>query len=189
MFKETNIYTRIFKLMGFTLINEPPKEFHKCVVIYAPHTSNWDYILGVTCLLGLRMPMKVAIKGYWTKWPFGILIKRLGGVGIDRSNKNTTSHVEVLANAIRNLEKAALVVTPEGSRKLRTKWKSGFYHIAQKANIPIITIKGNYKAKTAEFGPVILPTATLEEAMQTLMTYYKDSYAKFPELFAVDDRY
>jgi len=188
-FPKKNIYSRFFHLLGFKLINQPPPEFHKCIVIYVPHTSNWDYVLGVTCLLGLGMPVRVAIKEFWTRWPFGIVIKRFGGIGIDRSHDSKVSHVDVLAKAIATLDKGALVVTPEGSRKLRTKWKTGFYYIAQKANVPIVTIKGNYADKTAEFGPVILPTATKDEAMITLMQYFKDSKAKFPEWFAVDERY
>lgn len=189
MFPKKNIYTRFFHFLGYKLINNPPPEFHKCVLIFAPHTSNWDYILGVTCLRGLGMPVRVAIKEFWTRFPFGLIVKPLGGLGIDRSKDSKVSHVDALANAIKDLDKAALVVTPEGSRKLRTQWKTGFYYIAQKANVPIVTIKGNYKDKTAEFGPSILPSASLEEAMTTLMDYYKDSHAKFPADFAVDERY
>lgn len=135
------------------------------------------------------MPIKVVIKKMWTKFPFGLIIKPLGGIGITRSDKSGTSQVDKIANLIREYDEVALVVTPEGSRSLKTEWKTGFYYIAQKANLPIITIKGNYKDKTAEFGPVIQPGTTFESAMQTIAQYYKDSKAKFPAEFSVDQRF
>jgi len=189
MFKEKNIYTRFFNLMGFSLINHPPPEMRKCILLFAPHTSNWDYILGLTCMRGLRMPVKVVIKKMWTKFPFGLIIKPLGGIGITRSDKKGASQVDKIANLISDYPEIALVVTPEGSRSLRTEWKTGFYYIAQKANLPIITIKGNYKNKTAEFGPVIQPGTEFEPAMKIIASYYADSEAKFPENFSVDQRY
>ena len=189
MFPKKNIYTRFFKLMGFRLINSPPPEMKKCILLFVPHTSNWDYILGVTCMRGLGMPIKVIIKKMWTKFPFGLIIKPLGGIGITRSVKGGASQVDKIADLIKDYEEIALVVTPEGSRSLRTEWKTGFYYIAQKANLPIITIKGNYKDKTAEFGPVIQPGTQFETAMQTLARYYQDSHAKFPDDFSVDQRY
>ncbi len=189
MFPKKNIYTRLFHALGFRLINSPPPEMRKCILLFAPHTSNWDYILGVTCMRGLNMPIKVVIKNMWTRFPFGLIIKPLGGIGITRSDTKGASQVDKIASSIEDYPEIALVVTPEGSRSLRTEWKTGFYYIAQKANLPIITIKGNYKDKTAEFGPVIQHGTDFETAMHTIAQYYNDSQAKYPADFSVDQRY
>lgn len=180
---------RVFGWMGFKLLNAPPKEMQRCVLLFVPHTSNWDFVNGVTCMKGLNMPIKVAIKNFWTTFPFGLLVKPIGGIGIDRSKTAKVSQVDQLAKVFKEHERIAFVITPEGSRSLRTNWKTGFYYIAQKANVPIITIKGDYKFKTVEFGPVIYPSATFEECMKEVMAYYKACNAKFPEKYSPDIRY
>lgn len=185
-----NIWMRFFKGSGFEILNDPPKEMLRCVLLYVPHTSNWDYVYGVSCMKGLNVPIKVAIKKIWTRFPFSLVINTLGGVAIDRSKKSGISHVEQLANIFNKYDDIALIITPEGSRSLRTEWKTGFYFIAKAAKVPIITIKGNYEERNIEFGPVIYPDQkTLEETMRELSSYFKDSKAKFPKDFSVDTRY
>ena len=189
-FPKPNFASRLFHLGGFTLLNSPPPEMVRCVLLFAPHTSNWDYVFGLLCMKGLNMPVKVAIKEFWMKFPFRILVKPLGGVAIRRNKNSSKNQVEALADIFKDYARIALVITPEGSRSLRTEWKSGFYYIAQQAKVPIITIKGNFAKRTAEFGPVYDPQIqSFEEVMGDLMRYYANSVAKFPENFSVDQRF
>lgn len=180
---------RIFGWLGYKVIDPLPVEAQRCVLLYAPHTSNWDFVLGLLCMRGLNVPVKVGIKKMWTSFPFSLIINPLGGIGIDRDKKSTVSHVDQLTEVFSTLENIALIITPEGSRSLRKHWKTGFFYIAQKAQVPIVTIKGNYGDKTVQFGPVIVPGTPLDIAMQKVMHFYGKSQPKFPKQFSVDTRY
>ncbi len=183
----------LFKWHGWRIVGKPtPPEVFRCVFVFAPHTSNWDFYFGVLCMMSLGVPIKVAIKAVWMIFPFSLLIKPIGGVGIKRKKKKDGSgynQVEMLAELYTRYDKIALIVAPEGSRSLRKKWKTGFYHVAQKANVPIVTLGGDYTNRTVYFGPVFHGGETLEEVMREMMVFFKDSKAKFPEMFALDERY
>ena len=176
---------------GWKLVGKPvPPETFRCVFVYAPHTSNWDFYYGVICMLAWGVPIKVAIKKFWTKFPFGLIVKPIGGVAIDRKRGAGRNQVELLAKIFDDYEKIALVITPEGSRSLRKEWKTGFYHIAQKAKVPIVTLSGDFKTRTVQFGPVFKGRQSLEEVMRQTMAFYKkEGGPKYPEKFSVDVRY
>ena len=193
--KQSTIKSKIAKfIFGFhnwTLIGKPiPKEVMRCVFVFAPHTSNWDFYYGVMCMIGWGIPIKVAIKKEWMRFPVGWFIKAFGGVGIDRTKKlNKTEQIESLAKVFDQYDEIAFIITPEGSRSLREEWKLGFYYIAKQANVPIVTLTGNYSSKTIEYGPVLDASKPLEEVMKTMMDFYKTGEAKFPENFSVDKRF
>lgn len=180
----------IFKRKHFTIQNDIPKELNRCVFIFGPHTSNWDFYHGKRCMNSLGVPVRIAIKDVWMKFPFGLIIRPLGGIGIKRGKKGQ-SQVDMLADLFKHNDDLALVISPEGSRSKRTKWKSGFYYAAKIANVPIVMIKGNYDAgRTLYFGPVIHPSKTsFDETMRIITDFYRDGVAKFPKNFALDERY
>ncbi len=183
----------LFKWHGWKIVGKPiPPEVFRCVFVFSPHTSNWDFYFGVMCMISLGVPIKVAIKKFWTKFPFSLLIKPLGGVGINRIRKKDgtgNQQVDMLADLYKRYDQIALIITPEGSRSLHKQWKTGFYHIAQKAEVPIVTLGGNYENRTVYFGPVFSGEESLEKVMQDMMAFFKNSVAKYPEEFSVDERY
>ena len=181
----------LLKIHGWSLVGEVPKEAQRCVFVVAPHTSNWDYYYGMLLMFSWGIPVKVAIKKFWMQFPFGLIIKPLGGIGVDRTPKSAgkMEQVKKMAEVVKPLERVAFVIAPEGSRSLRKRWKSGFYHIAKLANVPIVTIKDNYENKTVEFGPVFNPDQPIEEVYRGMMEFYKDGKGKFPEQFSLDERY
>lgn len=181
----------IFSFYKWKLRGKPiPKEAMRCVFVFAPHTSNWDFYYGVMCMISWGIPIKVAIKNDWMKFPFGWFIKSFGGVGIDRSKKlNKTEQIENLAGVFSQYDDIAFIITPEGSRSLREEWKLGFYYIAKEANVPIVTLSGSYKTQTVEFGPILDASEPLEVVMKKMMNFYKDGEAKFPENFSIDKRF
>lgn len=141
-------------------------------------------------MISWGIPIKVAIKNDWMKFPFGWFIRSFGGVGIDRSKKlNKTEQIENLTKVFDQYQDIAFIITPEGSRSLREEWKLGFYYIAKEANVPIVTLSGSYKSKTIEFGPILDASEPLEVVMKKMMNFYKDGEAKFPENFSIDKRY
>ncbi|MEM1124501.1 MAG: 1-acyl-sn-glycerol-3-phosphate acyltransferase, partial [Bacteroidota bacterium] len=131
----------ILFLMGWKVMRPIPKEAERSVMIAAPHTTNWDGIITRIAFYVLGIPVKIAIKDYWTKFPWGIIIKPFGGLGIDRSKKDPNaprkSQIEQMADFFKAYDEIALVIAPEGTRRLRKEWKMGFYYVAKKANVPI----------------------------------------------------
>lgn len=183
----------LFKWHGWEIIGDPtPPEVFRCVFVFSPHTTNWDFYFGVMCLMSLGVPVKVAIKKFWTRFPFSLIIKPLGGVGINRiKNKDGTGNnqVDMLAELYERYDQIALIITPEGSRSLRKEWKTGFYHIAKKAKVPIVAFSGDYNIQKVWFGPVYKGKETLDEVMRDMMVFYDKSGPKYPADFALDQRY
>lgn len=183
----------LFKWHGWKVVGKPmPPEVYRCVFAFAPHTSNWDFYYGMLYMIGEGVPTKAAMKKFWTKFPFGLLIKPLGGVGIDRKiNKDGTrkKQVEMLAALFDEYDQIALVIAPEGSRSKTVHWRTGFYHTARLAQVPIVTLTGNYEKREIEFGPVFSGEESLEEVMREMMKFYRRGVAKYPEDSALDERF
>ena len=169
-----------------------PKEATKCVLMAAPHTTNWDTFYLKMGMWVLDIPMKFTVKDDWTKFPLGLFMKPLGAMGIDRSPKKgvaRASYVDQMVEIIKSKEKIAMVVAVEGSRSLRKKWKMGFYHTALKAEVPLCFGYLDYKKKEAGIGGVIYPTGNIAEDMKEINKFYEKIHAKFPEKFSLDERY
>lgn len=183
----------IFKMIGWKVDFNIPKEAERSVMLAAPHTSNWDALLTRSAFFILGIPVKIAIKDYWTKFPFGLLVKPLGGLGIDRSkkdpNKPRKGQVEQMADFFKSNDQIALVIAPEGTRRLRKEWKMGFYYIAKEANVPITYGYLDYATKTAGVGGPLYVTDDMEADIKKVMAFYKDKSGKFPEKFMLDERY
>jgi 1-acyl-sn-glycerol-3-phosphate acyltransferase len=171
-----------------------PPEVQRCVMIAAPHTSNWDFFLVVLAFWVLEIPMKVAIKDDWTKFPFGWFVKSVGGLGIDRRpkkvKKEVSSQVDQMAQFFKSNERIALVIAPEGTRRKREQWKMGFYYVAKKAEVPITFGYLDYKNKIAGVGPKGLHISdNMDEDLQSIMSFYQNIQGRTPEWFSIDTRY
>lgn len=187
------LFKKIFKWWGFTLDTNMPDYGDHAVLIAAPHTSNWDFIFTIACFDLLGIPTKFTIKKEWLKWPFKKRMLAFGALGIDRSPKvpgqPRPSMVEVMADLFKEHDHLVLTVTPEGTRKLRTEWKTGFYFVAKKAGVPILLSYLDYKEKKAGVGAILHPTDDMEADMRFIMNFYKDKNARIPELYSIDQRY
>ncbi len=184
------VSTALSKFHGWELIGIPvPPEAQRCVFVFAPHTSNWDWYFGTITMYAWGLPMKVAIKDIWLKFPFNLVIKPLGGIAIDRSQTKGLSQVEKLASLFKTNDKISFVITPEGSRKRRVRWKTGFFHIAENAQVPIVMLKANFKNRTVEFGPVLHTSDGIDNVMTSMMNFYRNCGPIYPELFALDERW
>ena len=161
----------VLRLQGWQVQGSLPPEAAKCVVIAAPHTSNWDlpYTLMVAFCLRLRI--------YWMgkasifRGPFGPLMRWLGGIPVDRSKNNNL--VAASAAAIVAAEgPLQLVVPPEGTRGKTRHWKTGFYFIALQAQVPIVLAYMDYARKVSGLGPVFVPTGDVEKDMLEIKRFY-----------------
>lgn len=182
------------KLSGWKMAEEPPKElFEKCVMICAPHTSNWDYPIALAIMSKIGIKAKYAIKKELMGFPLGPLLRSLGGMAIDRSPRKEGEKRESTVKAIARLfdeeDQLCMMIAAEGSRSLREQWKTGFYYIALEAKVPICLGYLNYATKEGGFGKVIMPTGDIDKDMAIIMDFYRSKVAKKPQKFSLDKRF
>ncbi|MCG8340706.1 MAG: 1-acyl-sn-glycerol-3-phosphate acyltransferase [Cytophagales bacterium] len=171
-----------FKLFGWKIGGALPQDIKKAVILCVPHTSNWDFIYGMMVISILKIPAKFVIKKEAMFFPLGTILKWIGAIPIDRKQTNKKiKMVEVLVNLVQEAEELMIVIAPEGTRSYRPRWKTGFYHIAMKAKVPIIFAYLDYQKKKGGLGPVFYPTGNLQEDMKHIQSFYKDKVAKYPE--------
>lgn len=171
----------ILKLMGWKIKGSAP-EIKKYVLIAAPHTSNWDFVIGRMGLYYLKVrALKVMIKKEFFFFPVGILLKALGAIPVDR--RQSAPLVNTALKWFNKTETMALLITPEGTRKRVERWKKGFYFIAEKANVPIVLTYLDYAKKEGGIGPTIYPTGNYEEDLKKIEDFYRDKTARYPENF------
>lgn len=184
----------ILKLHGWKVDMNIPNETERCVMIAAPHTSNWDFYFMRLAFFVLQIPLKVTIKDVFTKFPFGLIIKPLGGIGINRKKsaqeRGGKSYLEQMKDFFEKFERIAVVFTPEGTRARNDKWKTGFYYTALGAEKPICLGYLDYKKKVAGVGSlVVYPSGDIEKDMRLISDFYRDIAPEYPALFALDARY
>ena len=174
----------LYKKMGWKkVITEPHPD--KYIICLAPHTSNWDFILGQLYAHAEGLKNNFLMKKEWFFWPFGILLRRLGGIPVWRSKH--TSMTDNLANKAKEAKEFRLCVTPEGTRSLNKDWKKGFYFIAQKAEIPILLYGADYEKKIIQCTRSIVPTGDVEADMKEIKLYFKDFKGKIPKNFSIGE--
>lgn len=171
----------ILWLIGWKVKGSVPSGIKKCVIIAAPHTSNWDFVIGRLAYWKLGVPVKFLIKREAFDHPLGGLVKKLGGIPVDRNKSNNL--VEHVAELFKQYDELNVIITPEGTRKLVTEWKRGYYYIALRAGIPMVLGFVDYKRKEGGFGPTIYPSGDYDADFELIKEFYRDKTAKYPERF------
>jgi 1-acyl-sn-glycerol-3-phosphate acyltransferase len=154
---------------GWRVAGEFP-DVARLVVIAAPHTSNWDAVLGLLVKVGLRIDVCFIGKREAFFWPLGWLLRRLGGVPIDRRHAHEV--VDEMAARFARQDKMWLALAPEGTRKKVKEWKTGFWRIAHAANVPILPVYFHYPERTIGLGPLFHPTGDMDADMAKLRDFY-----------------
>ena len=177
----SNISHFIFtKLLGWKIENLQP-EVPKCIIAIAPHTSNFDFIIGKLAYWSIGRKAQFLMKKEWFFFPLGMIIRAMGGIPVTRSK--TTSLTDSLAAEFAKHDKLQIALTPEGTRKRVTEWKRGFYYIALKANVPIVLVGLDYKRKAAIFLDIFHPTGNADEDIEKIQAYYAGIKGRHPERF------
>lgn len=165
------------KLAGWKTVGALQPEANKSVFIAAPHTSNWDLPFALMCGFVLRLNMYWMGKASLFGFPFGGLMRWIGGIAIDRAKSNNVVAASALA-----LTQASgalqLVVAPEGTRSKTRQWKTGFYHIAVSAKVPIVMAYIDYEDKIVGLGPLFYPTGDIDADMLIIKAFYAPFEAK-----------
>jgi 1-acyl-sn-glycerol-3-phosphate acyltransferase len=167
------------RVAGWRLEGTIPADLQRAVVIAFPHTTNWDlpYMLAVSWALGIRVSWLG--KQELFRRPFGGLMRWLGGVPVDRSRRSNL--VEQAAERLRTTDRLFLVIPPSGTRSRARHWKSGFYHVARSARVPVVCAFLDYERKAGGVGPILIPSADLGADMERLRVFYRDIRGKYPE--------
>jgi 1-acyl-sn-glycerol-3-phosphate acyltransferase len=150
----------------------------RVVLIAAPHTSNWDLPFMLACAYVLGLRPKWLGKRELFRWPFGWFMRRIGGIPIDRSASH--GFVVQAVDRFQDGNPLIMVVPPSGTRRRAERWKSGFYHIARGAGVPIACGFLDYGRKRGGIGPLILPTGNVRQDMDRFRAFYADVTAKYP---------
>jgi 1-acyl-sn-glycerol-3-phosphate acyltransferase len=184
------MFKLIFRLYGWKVTHFLPDDVKKCVIVVAPHTSNWDFIFGMGAVKVMNIRLRFAIKKEWIRFPLKRLMLSLGALPIDRSKKTIgnekKSAVDSMAELFTEHDVLRLVITPEGTRSKVDKWKTGFYHVALKANVPIAFGFINYATKSCGIDKVFYPSGNMKEDMKVIMDFYRPMMGKNPENFSLD---
>lgn len=169
------------KLMGWKIDPSLPAEINKCVLVMGPHTSNWDYFIGMMAFWGYYgIDLKQLIKSELFFPPLGWILKRSGGIPVYRKSKNNLTIV--IADKYKSSKALTIAFTPEGTRSYNPKWKKGFYYIALEAKVPIVLGYLDYKSKTGGMLKTIVhPTGDVEKDIDFIKSQYKDISGRYPE--------
>lgn len=151
------------------------------VLIAAPHTSNWDFPYLIAFAEYFEIEISWVGKHTLFKGVMGPVMRTLGGIPVRRDRRSNL--VSSLAELFDEYEELGLVVPAEGTRRRVEYWKSGFYHIARTANVPIVMSFLDYEKKLGGFGPAFHPSGELDRDMDAVRAFYADKKGKFPEHF------
>lgn len=168
----------LLRIGGWHVEGAPPA-CRKYVLIAAPHTTNWDFVWVLTFAAFYGMRIQWIGKHTLFRWPYGWIMRRLGGIPVKRDRRQ--SLVKQMADMLSATDSMCLVVPVEGTRGHMTHWKSGFYHIARTAGVPIAMGFLDYSRKRGGIGPLLEPTGEVARDMDRLRAFYADKLGKFPE--------
>lgn len=171
----------LLKLFGWKIVSGMPEGVPRAVVVMAPHTSLWDFVIGRLGFFMFGISIRLIIKKEMFFFPLGPLLKAMGGIPVDRAHSQNT--VKGITRHFNQADSFYLVITPEGTRRLVKRWKKGFYFIALQAKVPLILGYLDYQKKEGGLGPLIYPSGDFEKDFQQIEAFYKGKHARHPDKF------
>ena len=168
----------ILRVSGWTLVGEVPA-VRKAVIIAAPHTSNWDGFWLLVCKFALGVRVRFFAKHTLFWWPLGPLLSAMGAIPVERTKSG--ANVDKLVRLFEREDELLLALAPEGTRRWRPHWRSGFWRIASAANVPIIMAFIDYEQKRAGIGPQLEDGLEVDAAMARIRAFYASCVAARPE--------
>lgn len=154
----------------------------KLVIVGAPHTSNWDFLVFLGTLHARGRRARFIGKRSLFRWPLGGLMRALGGVPVDRTARQDL--VGQIVEQVHANDDFLLIVAAEGTRARNTHWHTGFYQIALRAGIPIVCAGPDYPARRGVFGPTIEPTGDFERDMAPAFAFFRTLKPRHPDRVA-----
>lgn len=170
----------ILKRLGWTPEGTLP-QIDKYIIIIVPHTSMLDFFLGRLFLFSLDLKVNVLVKKELFFFPAGILLKKLGGIPVDRSKRSQT--IARMVEHFQTKDKFILAIAPEGTRQKVESWRTGFYYMASDAHVPIIPAFCDYKRKVFGIGPAFEPTGNMENDIMELKSFFRHVTPYHPDRY------
>lgn len=168
----------LLRLFGWRVVGQVPA-VERCVVVAAPHTSNLDGLIVLATLWAFRVRGRWVVKAEWVRGPLGPLLKALGAVALDRDRSR--DFVGQMVDYFARNPRAMLVIAPEGTRKKAAYWKSGFYHIAQGAGVPLLLSFCDYRHKRVGVWELLEPSGDIEADMAIIRAFYGQISGRYPD--------
>lgn len=182
----SRLAARILKLMGWSVDITVP-DLPKAIICVAPHTSNWDFIIGELAYRSIGRTAGFLMKDTWFFWPLGPMFRALGGIPVPRSKERRRgSLTDFIVERFCDTTRLTLAITPEGTRSRTTEWHTGFLHIARRAGVPIHLGAIDYVDKRVVITRTIIPGPDIEADMRMIKDYYKPFRGKYPEKFTAE---
>lgn len=175
----------ILRCFGWRVDPFTPSE-RKYVLIVAPHTSNWDFVIGRLAFWTKSLPARFMIKKEFFRFPIGGVLRALGGLPVERGTGGGRA-VEEAVRLLQTHEAMALILTPEGTRRRNPHWKKGFYYIAQAAQVPLYVGYVDYKKKECRIVGQMPVTGNLAADSRYLSAVYAAVTARYPAQFALPE--
>lgn len=169
----------ILKLWGFEIIRNYTEWPKKNIVAVVPHTSSWDFPLGLLVRASLRRDIKFVGKASLFRFPFGMIFKALGGYPVDRSKSN--NFTDAVVSIFNRKDAFSICLAPEGTRRRVEKLKTGFYYIAKGAGVPILLCQFDWKHRKVVFSAPFWPTEDMEADFEFITSYFRGVIGKVPE--------
>ncbi len=167
----------ILRLTGWRteVISPPPS---RCVIIGAPHTSNWDFILVMMLIVVESIPIRMMGKDSLFWWPLGVFMRSFGVIPVNR--RGNYNLVDQIAAKFDEYDELIIGISPEGTRSKSSRWRTGFYYIALKAEVPIVVAYFDYKNKVCGIGPDLKPTGDINADFKIIREFYSGIVGKYP---------
>ena len=179
-----NLAGCILRLFGWKVTITVP-DVPKCIICVAPHTSNWDFIIGKLAYSSVGRTAGFLMKSGWFFWPLGCFFRAIGGIPVERRRKGV-SLTQIVTDKFRNSTKMHLAITPEGTRSYQPVWHTGFLHIAIDAGVPIMLGVLDFGNKEVRVTDEFVPTGNVESDLRAVKDYYKGVIGKYPEKFTTE---
>lgn len=174
----------LLRLMGWRLEGRSPNR-PQCVLVVAPHTSNWDFVVGLAAKWALGLRVRFIGKHTLFRFPLGVFMRAVGGVPVDR--RATEGYVERTAALFADGAPLYLVIAPEGTRRRVPRWKTGFHRIAMRAGIPILPVALDYSSRAVRLLPFYEPTGDYRRDLEALSAQYRPEMGRRPENYAIPE--
>lgn len=180
----------VLRRAGWRVTGAFPHE-RRLVIVAAPHTSNWDFVIAVLAMYAYDLHINWLGKHSLFRWPLGSLMRLLGGVPVNR--QQTKGVAEQVAERMTDADHMWLIITPEGTRKAVQRWKSGFLRIAAAADCPLLLVSLDYRHRELKLGEELKPCRTLpdnpeelEAQLTAIQQYYRRFTPRYPQHFKAD---
>lgn len=179
-----NICGLILRVAGWR-VDITVADYPKCIICVAPHTSNWDFILGKLAYAAIGRKAGFLMKETWFFWPLGPMLRAIGGIPVPR--RRGSALTAELISRFKSADRFVIAITPEGTRSRTSRWRSGFLHIAEEARIPIALGVIDYRQKLVGIKRTFTTSGDTDRDMRAIKSYYSAFHARYPEKFTTDD--